>query len=70
MNTDGTPPAQAEEARRAAFRALVASQDAGDTVRSSRELVARRFGLREEQVRSIEREGIENNWPPLGGDAD
>jgi len=55
----------AEESRRAAFLALVASQDAGGTARSSRELAARRFGLRGEQVRAIGREGIENNWPPL-----
>jgi hypothetical protein len=58
-----------EETRRAAFRALVAAQGAGNTVKSSREHVARRFGLRDEHVRAIEREGIENNRPPLGGDA-
>ena len=61
--------AEREQTRRAAFLALVATQDEGHTVKSSREHVARRVGLRVVHVRAIEREGITNNWPPLGGDA-
>jgi hypothetical protein len=35
-------------------------------VARSREVVAARFGIGAEQVRRIEREGIDGNWPPLG----
>ena len=31
----------------------------------SRKAIAQRFRLDEGQVREIEREGIDNNWPPL-----
>jgi hypothetical protein len=66
LTTDDFTASQREETRRAAFLALVIAQDEGNTVRSSRELVARRFGLGEEHVRAIEREGLTNQWPPLG----
>jgi hypothetical protein len=33
-------------------------------------LVAQRFGVGEAQVRRIEREGLDNDWPPLPGPAD
>ena len=69
MTTDDPIAAEREKTRRAAFLDLVATQDAGHTVQSSREHIARRFGLRVDQVREIERAGIENQWPPLGGDA-
>ena len=29
------------------------------------QLIARRFGISEDEVRKIEREGIENSWPPF-----
>jgi hypothetical protein len=69
LTTDHTTATQREETRRAAFLALVSAQDEGNTVKTSRELVGRRFGLREEHVRAIEREGLTNQWPPLGADA-
>jgi hypothetical protein len=69
LTTDHPTAEQREETRRAAFLALVSAQDEGNTVKSSRELVARRFGLREEHVRAIEREGLSTQWPPLGADA-
>ena len=69
MTTQAPTDAQREETRRAAFLALVTAQDEGNTVKTSRELVARRFGLGEEHVRAIEREGLTNEWPPLGADA-
>jgi hypothetical protein len=49
-----------------AFRALVEAQDAKMTVAQSRALVAERFGLTEHQVKRIEQEGMEAEWPPLG----
>jgi hypothetical protein len=67
--TENSTDAQREETRRAAFLALVTAQDEGNTVKTSRELIARRFGLREEHVRAIEREGMTHQWPPLGADA-
>ena len=65
MTTDHPTAGHRDETRRAAFLALVTARDEGNTVKSSRELVARRFGLREDHVRAIEREGIDNRWPPL-----
>jgi len=54
-----------EERRREIFLALVDAQDHEMTVPQSREAVASRFGVSEGQVRKIEREGLDNNWPPL-----
>jgi hypothetical protein len=31
----------------------------------SRKVVGERFGVSEGQVRQIEREGLDNGWPPL-----
>jgi hypothetical protein len=31
-------------------------------------LIAENLRIREDQVIRVEREGIENNWPPLSGD--
>jgi hypothetical protein len=47
------------------FLALVQAQDMAMTVAQSREAVARRFGVSERQVRRIEREGLDGDWPPL-----
>lgn len=65
---DQPPPAETitVDRRRAAFRALVEDQDAGVSVAASRTDVARRFALTEDEVRAIEQEGIEAQWPPLG----
>lgn len=51
--------------RRAIFRAVVEAQDAGMTVETSRAEAARRFEVTEAQVKAIEREGLEKEWPPL-----
>ena len=53
------------EQRMEAFLALVEAQDGRMTVAESRKAVAHRFGVSEEQVRTIEREGLDGNWPPL-----
>jgi hypothetical protein len=56
----------AVEERMQLFLALVEAQDGHMTVAQSRKAVAGRFGVTEEQVRCIEREGLDGNWPPLG----
>jgi hypothetical protein len=55
-----------EERRKEIFQALVDAQDLHEfTVPQSRQLIAQRFGISEEQVRRIEREGMDRLWPPL-----
>lgn len=51
--------------RRAIFLAVVTAQDGGMTVGASRAEVARKFEVSEAQVKEIEREGLEHEWPPL-----
>ena len=53
------------EQRQLIFKALVEAQDGGQTVADSRAAVARQFSVTEDQVKQIEREGSENQWPPL-----
>ncbi len=53
------------ERRMEVFAALVAAQDQGASVATSRHLIARRFGLPVEEVEKIESEGIDQQWPPL-----
>jgi hypothetical protein len=53
--------------RMEAFAALVEAQDSEMSVADSRRAVAERFGLTETEVRGLEREGIESQWPPLPG---
>jgi hypothetical protein len=55
----------AENRRKAIFRALVHAQDKKVGVIQSRKLVAKCFGLTEGQVRRIEEEGLDCEWPPL-----
>jgi hypothetical protein len=54
------------EQRMAVFLALVEAQDSRVGVPQSRKATAERFGLSEQQVRWIEREGLDGDWPPLG----
>ena len=54
-----------EERRREIFLALVTEQDSKIGVEESRGHVAKRFDISEGQVRKIEKEGLENDWPPL-----
>jgi hypothetical protein len=58
---DGPSPEQRMEV----FAALVESQDGCASVPTSRHLMARRIGLSVEEVGRIEREGLEQQWPPL-----
>jgi hypothetical protein len=54
-----------EPRRKELFLALVDAQDHDVPVAQSRRLIAERFGVSEQQVREIEREGLDNGWPPL-----
>ena len=54
-----------EPRRKEIFLALVEAQDQGMSPAKSRKAVAERFGVSEGQVRQIEREGLDNDWPPL-----
>lgn len=63
--TDPQPAATTVEQRRAIFRALLEAQDGGASVAKSRSDVAEQFGVTADQVKEIEREGVDNEWPPL-----
>jgi len=54
-----------ESHRKEIFRALVDAQDHHISVLQSRAIIAKRFGLDTRQLKSIEQEGIDNDWPPL-----
>jgi hypothetical protein len=64
--SQGQDGEELQEARRKEiFLSLVEAQDQAMSVPQSRQVVAERFGVTEMQVRQIEREGLENQWPPL-----
>ena len=65
MSADRPSSRLTVDQRRAIFRALVEAQDAGAGVDASRAAVADQFGVGVEQVRVVEREGEEKDWPPL-----
>ena len=47
------------------FLALVEEQDAGAPAAMSKEIVAKRFGISREQLCVVERQGLDEGWPPL-----
>ena len=47
------------------FHRLVLAQDYGMSTAEAREMLFHLYGLDETQVVQIEREGVENDWPPL-----
>ncbi|QVL32079.1 hypothetical protein KIH39_25120 [Telmatocola sphagniphila] len=53
------------EKRQEIFLSLVKAQDQGLSVSKSRTEAARQFGVLEDDVKAIEREGLDANWPPL-----
>jgi hypothetical protein len=65
MPQRGTDPWLSERRRKEIFHLLVLAQDVRMSVAESREMVAARYGLTLDRVRSIEREGLERGWPPL-----
>jgi hypothetical protein len=54
-----------EDGRKQIFLAIVEAQDCKMDVAQARTHVMQRFGVSESQVRLIEREGIDCDWPPL-----
>jgi len=54
-----------ESRRKEIFLALVDIQDHETAVPQSRKLIAERFGVSEQQIKEIEREGLDAQWPPL-----
>jgi crotonobetainyl-CoA:carnitine CoA-transferase CaiB-like acyl-CoA transferase len=55
--------------RKEIFRDLVQTQDVVSNVPRSRQMVAKKFGITEGQLKQIEDEGIERQWPPLEDEA-
>lgn len=53
------------EEKKEIFSHLVATQDEVHNVRKSYEVVTEHFSISEEQLRAIEEEGLDNEWPPL-----
>ena len=53
------------EERREIFQALVTAQDGKMSVVQSRKEIAGQFGISDRQLRRIEQEGVEGDWPPL-----
>ena len=54
-----------EDRRKEIFLGLVDAQDHEMDVAQSRIFVGQRFNVSESRVRQIEREGMDNKWPPL-----
>ncbi len=65
MSQGETATSLPESRRKEIFLALVEVQDQEMSVTKSRQVIAERFGLHENQIRDIEREGLDNQWPPL-----
>jgi hypothetical protein len=59
---EDSPP---ETLRMEIFQALVDAQDQEMGVARSRKVVAERFGISESQIKEIEQEGLDRQWPPL-----
>lgn len=51
--------------RKEIFHDLVATQDSVHNVRKSYEMVTEKFEITENQLRQIEDEGLDKEWPPL-----
>jgi hypothetical protein len=55
-----------QDRRMEVFKALVEAQDGEMGVVRSRKEVAQRFGLSDRQLKQVEQEGVDGDWPPLG----
>lgn len=51
--------------RKEIFQELVATQDSIHNVRKSYEVITEKFEISESQLKQIEEEGLEKEWPPL-----
>jgi hypothetical protein len=65
MVYDSNEKEMRENRRKMIFRAIVNAQDQKLSVIESRRLIAKRYGLTESQIRRIEQEGLDRQWPPL-----
>lgn len=65
MQLNDNPEPISKSRRKEIFRALVDAQDQQLGVLQSRVIIAKRFGLDTRQLKNIEQEGIDNDWPPL-----
>lgn len=54
-----------ESTRKAIFAAVIDAEDSGENPRNARKLVAEKFEITTDQVKSIEQEGLDKTWPPL-----
>ena len=59
-------PAMPIEKRQEIFLAVASAQESGQTVAAARQATAKQFAVTEAIVKSIEAEGADNDWPPLG----
>jgi hypothetical protein len=59
-------PMLSEDVRRAVFAALVEAQDRARSVHEAKQQVLAQFGVTWATLEKIEREGLDNDWPPLG----
>jgi len=51
--------------RQEIFHALVLTQDEEPNVARSRQITCEKFDISEQQLRAIEDEGLDKEWPPL-----
>lgn len=65
MTTEESNEPISEFRRKKIFLALVDAQDKKMTVAQSRKLMVERFKVTDSEVRQIEVEGVECQWPPL-----
>ena len=65
MAPNAAAPPLPLDRRKKIFLALVDAQDHAMTVDQSRQFVTTRFGISDQQLRQIEREGMDMGWPPL-----
>ncbi len=47
------------------FQELVETQDSVKNVRKSYEVITEKFEINEDQLKAIEDEGLDKQWPPL-----
>jgi hypothetical protein len=66
MSQTDAEGALSEPRRKEIFLALVEAQDQDMTVAQSRKVITERFGVTDRQLKSIEQEGLDAEWPPLG----
>jgi hypothetical protein len=66
MTPDKGDPTLTDSRRKEIFLALVDAQDQKMDVAKSRKLMVERFGVTASEIRQIEKEGMDNQWPPLG----